>query len=64
MQSASMYNLGRPNFYLELGLRLRIIPSLASCSLCLVMSKYLGDSGQKGSNDICKIEGKRAMPSR
>lgn len=39
-------------------------PCLASLILPLVMSKYLGDSGHKGSNINCSTAGTKATPSK
>jgi len=47
-----------------MGCSIILLPSLASCSLCFVMSKYLGDSGQNGSKDIWSIEGNKATPNK
>lgn len=39
------------------------LPFRASSSHCLVISKYLGDSGQIGSSSNCNIAGQMASPN-
>lgn len=41
-----------------------VVPFRASSSHCLVMSRYLGDSGQTGSRISCRIAGQMARPRR
>lgn len=40
------------------------VPFRASSSHCLVMSRYLGDSGQTGNSSSCSTAGHIARPSR
>ena len=40
------------------------LPALAACSCCLVIKRYLGDSGQNGSSANCSTDGNSAIPNK